>query len=131
MGTHLYVCGPPRMIEGVSAAAEAAHWPISRVHHEAFQLEAIETGPRFVIAAVRSNQVIEVPEEIPTLQALENAGLPVRSMCRRGFCGECVVSVLEGQPLHRDQVLDLDDRAAGERMIPCVSRAEGVLKLDL
>jgi vanillate O-demethylase ferredoxin subunit len=33
--------------------------------------------------------------------------------------------VMEGLPDHRDNVLDAEDRAAGKRFIPCVSRCGG------
>ena len=35
-GAHLYVCGPPRLIEATLAAAKADGWPASRVHREFF-----------------------------------------------------------------------------------------------
>ncbi|MGZ2506045.1 hypothetical protein [Rhizobium leguminosarum] len=35
----------------------------------------------------------------------------------------------KGQPIHRDAVLSKDARS--NRFIPCVSRAMGVLRLDL
>jgi hypothetical protein len=36
-----------------------------------------------------------------------------------------------GKPLHRDEVLDADERAAGDQMLVCVSRGEGHVSLDV
>ena len=52
--------------------------------------------------------------------------------CRRGDCGICQVTVLEGEPDHRDFVLSEAERAAGNVMQICVSRARSPrLVLDL
>lgn len=131
MGTHLYACGPHAMIQSVREAAEAAFWPAARVHHEAFAVPALDAGPSFTINARRSSVIVEVPAGATALEALEGAGVPARSLCRRGFCGECAVKVLDGKPMHRDEVLDVDERAAGDQMLVCVSRGEGYVSLDV
>jgi ferredoxin len=66
------------------------------------------------------------------LEALENAGLPVASLCRGGACGECLTAVLEGAPDHRDHVLTDEEKSGGRLVMPCVSRAKTpYLTLDL
>ncbi|TGN65068.1 oxidoreductase [Nocardioides eburneiflavus] len=131
MGTHLYVCGPEGMIDSVLGAARDAYWPSARLHHEAFALPALNAGPPFTINARRSAVTVDVPAGVTALEALEGAGVPARNLCRRGFCGECATKVLDGKPLHRDEVLDADERKSGDQMLVCVSRAQGHVSLDL
>ncbi|ADI12888.1 iron-sulfur oxidoreductase beta subunit [Streptomyces bingchenggensis BCW-1] len=66
------------------------------------------------------------------LSALRAAGIDVPFSCTEGICGTCETEVLEGEPDHRDSVLSAEERAAGETMMLCVSRARGPrLVLDL
>jgi len=52
--------------------------------------------------------------------------------CQRGDCGICQTDVISGTPDHRDVVLSEADKAAGEVMQICVSRAKSKrLVLDL
>jgi ferredoxin-NADP reductase len=131
MGTHLYVCGPQAMIDAVLTAASDAFWPRSRIHYEAFELAELDPGSPFTIAAERTGVSVEVASGVSALEALEEAGVVTKSLCRRGFCGECRTHVLAGRPVHRDEVLDEDDRERGEEILICVSRAEGELRLDI
>jgi dimethylamine monooxygenase subunit B len=124
LGTELYVCGPLGLIDAVTAAARAAHWPASRVHGEAFGAAA--DGPRapfrVILAAGRQ---VAVGEQETLLEALERAGLPVPSQCRGGVCGECRTPVTRGAIDHRDLVLSAPEKASGRWIMPCVSRAAG------
>jgi dimethylamine monooxygenase subunit B len=124
LGTELYVCGPLGLIDAVTAAARAAHWPASRVHGEAFGAAA--DGPRapfrVILAAGRQ---VAVGEQETLLEALERAGLPVPSQCRGGVCGECRTPVTRGAVDHRDLVLSAPEKASGRWIMPCVSRAAG------
>jgi ferredoxin len=54
---------------------------------------------------------------------VEEAGISVLSSCGEGTCGTCEVPVVEGEPDHRDSVLDEDERAASDCMMICVSRS--------
>ena len=54
------------------------------------------------------------------------------SSCGEGICGTCEATVLSGEIDHRDSVLTDRQRAAGNTMMTCVSRANGDrLVLDL
>jgi dimethylamine monooxygenase subunit B len=125
LGTHLYVCGPQPMIDAVTAAARALHWPGSRVHVEAFGVA--DEGPRaaFRVVLSHSERTLHVSPEHTLLQALELAGLPVGSMCRQGVCGECRLPVAGGRIDHRDLFLSPEEKASGQWIMPCVSRAAG------
>jgi ferredoxin len=73
-----------------------------------------------------------VPPDTSILDAVRGTGLEVPSACADARCGVCETRVFEGEPDHRDGVLTGEERAVGETMMICVSRAKGAwLVLDL
>jgi len=132
LGTQLYVCGPLGMIDAVTAAARALHWPDGRISFEAFG--AADEGPRapFRASLTESGRRVEVSATETLLEALEREGLHVPSMCRQGICGECRTPVRSGRVDHRDLVLSAAEKAGGQWVMPCVSRAaDSELELPL
>jgi len=119
----VYCCGPAPLL----AAAEAAcrHWPPHSLRVERFAPK--EHGPvrdePFEIELARSGRTLTVPRGTSVLDALRAAGTDVLSSCRQGTCGTCETPVLRGVPEHRDSILADHERAAGDCMFPCVSRA--------
>ncbi|GAA3732884.1 ferredoxin [Spinactinospora alkalitolerans] len=112
----LRVTGKVEAADGVVAAAE----------------EAGTGGRRFDVELRRSGTTLTVGSDRSLLQVLGEAGVHVLSSCRQGLCGTCETAVLSGVPDHRDSILDEDDRAAGDCMFVCVSRARSErLVLDL
>ncbi|WP_350310780.1 2Fe-2S iron-sulfur cluster-binding protein [Amycolatopsis sp. RTGN1] len=66
------------------------------------------------------------------LEAVEEAGVPVMNSCEEGICGTCETAVLSGAIDDRNSALDDEERAAGDTMMICVSRAKSDrLVLDL
>lgn len=128
-GQHLYYCGPPGFMTAVRAAA--ASWPTGTVHFEAFQLPADENfAPApFSLELRSSGRTLLVPKDLSALQVLQDAGVALKSSCENGVCGSCECGFVSGQPIHRDAVLTED--AKSQRFIPCVSRAQGAIVLDL
>jgi dimethylamine monooxygenase subunit B len=124
LGTHVYVCGPGGMIEGVIAAARAAGWPDSHIHWERFT--APPAGKPFEVTLSRSGKRVSVPPEMSLLEAIEAAGVDAPFLCRGGACGQCETTVLalDGTLLHHDVYLSDAQKAAGDRIMPCVSRAD-------
>ncbi|MFE2374211.1 PDR/VanB family oxidoreductase [Streptomyces sp. NPDC059398] len=114
-GALVYCCGPAPML----AAAEAA-FPAGQLRMERFQPVARSFGPDTAFDAVcsRSGRTVRVPEDESLLDALNQAGFPVPSGCREGVCGSCELTVLDGEPEHRDDI-----GAPAGRMYACVSRA--------
>lgn len=132
MGTHLYVCGPAGFMEAVLASARALGWPEGRLHSEPFGVAKLDPGQPFQAELVRSGRSLSVPAGVSLLEALENSGIEVPNMCRRGVCGECVLPVLRGTPQHRDLFLTESEKAENKTMMCCVSRStETTLELDL
>lgn len=129
-GTHVYICGPESLIDGVCAAARALGWPDDAVHYEAFAAPA--PGNPFRVELAQSGRVLEVGSDTSLLEALESAEVAVPNLCRGGVCGQCVTGVLAGSIEHRDAFLSAADKARNDCIMPCVSRAAGDhLKLDL
>lgn len=128
-GTQVYCCGPAGFMEAVRQAA--ASWPEDAVRFEAFQPlfdEGFAPEP-FEIVLRSTGASLLVPAERTALDILREAGIELPSSCEIGVCGSCECGYLEGAPIHRDVVLS--PRARRERFIPCVSRAAGVIQLDL
>ncbi|MFG3257163.1 PDR/VanB family oxidoreductase [Streptomyces sp. NPDC048172] len=123
-GALVYCCGPAAMLD----AAEAA-FPAGRLHAERFQPVARTFPPAtaFEAECARSGSTVQVPADESLLDALAHAGHPLPSGCREGVCGSCELTVLDGEPEHRDDI-----GAPEGRIYPCVSRALGPrLVLDL
>jgi ferredoxin len=92
-----------------------------RVHLESFGALG---GESFRVKLSRSGREIPIGEHESMLEALENASVEMPSLCRGGACGECLSTVLDGIPDHRDHFLTADEKAEGRLVMPCVSRAK-------
>jgi ferredoxin len=132
LGTHLYVCGPARMIDWAVELAHEAGWPDQSIHQERFIAPA--TGDPYAVRLARSALDVIVGAHQSMLEAIEAAGVQAPYFCRGGACGRCETTVLDadGALLHADHFLTDADRASGKKIMLCVSRFEGArLVLDL
>lgn len=132
--TLIYCCGPAGLIDAVEQHCKS--WPARSLQVERFSAKVREPLERpdgeIEVVCSRSQVTVVVSPEETILQALENGGVDVLSSCTYGVCGSCITPVLEGIPDHRDSVLTDEERAAGNVMTVCVSRARGRrLVLDL
>lgn len=131
----IYCCGPTPMMEAVSAAT--VELGTGRVHFEWFNAPVQDAGTRgddreIEIVLQRSGKSFTVAPGESVLSAIEAAGVAHPFSCREGACRTCETTVLEGEPDHRDFVLSDEERATGNTMMVCVSRAKGdKLVLDL
>lgn len=121
----LYACGPAGLLDAIEVATQ--DWPAGTVHMERFKAQTQDNSANssFELVLSSSGQSVQVQAAETPLEALERIGIDHPFSCREGLCGTCEVEVIEGWPDHRDNVLDTDDRAAGKRFIPCVSRCSG------
>jgi ferredoxin-NADP reductase len=121
----IYCCGPEPLLAAVTATRAA--------HVERFTPVADTGDSRPIeVELARSGRTVLVPAGCSVLAAVEAAGVAVLSSCREGTCGTCETDVLAGVPDHRDGLLTDAERAAGDTMLICVSRAAGDrLVLDL
>lgn len=133
---HVYTCGPSPFMELVERIAET-YVPAERVHLERFEAasapqsadNALET---FDVKVASTGQMVRVEKGVSIVAALATIGVDVDTSCAEGVCGTCVVDVLEGDPLHRDQCLSKKERASGKVICSCVSRSRSpLLILDL
>ncbi|MDI9333253.1 MAG: 2Fe-2S iron-sulfur cluster binding domain-containing protein [Cytophagales bacterium] len=86
----------------------------------------------FQVVLERTGQTLDIPADASILEVLELEGIAVASSCQQGVCGTCETRVLAGEIDHRDSVLSNFEKAQGQSMMICCSRAKGAsLTLDL
>ncbi len=132
LGTHLYVCGPEGMINGVLTTARQLGWPEQNLHSERFL--APPPGKPFRAVLKKSGKTIEVASHQSILEAVEAAGIDAPFLCRGGACGQCETGVIscDGTLEHNDHYLEPEDKASGRKIMICVSRLKGrEIVLDL
>lgn len=132
LGSHVYVCGPKPMIDWALRTATLAGWPAENVHSEQFTAPPI--GKPFVVRLKRSAREISVGGHQSILEALEQNGIDAPFLCRGGACGQCETGVgaCDGFIEHNDHYLTEAEKAAGRKIMICVSRISGQsITLDL
>lgn len=133
--TLVYCCGPEGLLTAVEDACKT--WPPDTLHIERFSAKAIEEPSpgaleTFEVECQRSGVTLTVPPDKSIYQACEEAGVDVLGSCMEGVCGTCECDVLEGEPDHRDSVLNDAEKARNDVMMTCVSRSRSErLVLDL
>lgn len=130
---HIYVCGPKGMIEAVQSQALDCGFVREQIHFELFASPASQSGDAtFEIELASSGKTYTVPVGKTIIEVLEAADEAPVYDCSRGDCGICQTGVISGEIDHRDVVLSDAEKAAGDVMQICVSRAKGEkLVLDL
>lgn len=132
-GTHLYYCGPSGFMAAVAGAAR--HWPDGTVHFEFFNAPAAppaeaRVNAPFKIKLKSTGATLDVPADKSIVQVLRDNGIAIDTSCEEGYCGTCLTRYLEGEPEHRDSVLDDKDRT--QYLMVCCARARSpLLVLDL
>ncbi|MFF5142255.1 PDR/VanB family oxidoreductase [Streptomyces sp. NPDC013157] len=138
--TAVYVCGPDGFMTHVVAEATAAGWHPGQLHTERFAPTAppsAEAGDRdrdgdgakagvaaeFTVRIASTGTGYRVPADRTIAEVLTAHGVEVELSCEQGICGACLTPVLSGEPDHRDEVQTPDERAAGDRITICCSRA--------
>jgi len=122
----LYVCGPKVMLDAVLAQTQARGWTHDRVHFELFTTPVVEEGDHpFEVELAQSGQRFTVPADQSILDCLIEHGCDPMFDCKRGECGVCATPVIDGEIDHRDYVLTAREKAEGNVMQICISRAKG------
>jgi len=128
--THIYVCGPVRMINSVRELGEINNWSDEQIHYESFGTQTSTDIKEIQIYLEKSHQSISIPANKSILDCLLEENIDVPHQCKRGECGMCTTTVLDGQADHHDLCLSQSERK--HSMCLCVSRAKSnYLKLDL
>ncbi|CAB3659508.1 oxidoreductase [Achromobacter marplatensis] len=130
---HLYVCGPKGLIDAVIHEARARHWPDAHIHFELFVTAAPQAGDQpFEVELRQSGRTLTIPADKTIVDVMEEEGCDPMFDCKRGECGVCQATVLEGEPDHRDYYLSDTEKASGKIIQICISRAKSArLVLDL
>ena len=134
-GTHLYYCGPPGMM--TAARQASAHWQPGTVHYELFAKAADadeasdqEIDREFRITLTSTGETFVVADYQTIVDVLRENGYSIDTSCEDGYCGTCLTRYVAGEPEHRDEVLDDEDRE--EYVMICCARSKTPeLVLDL
>jgi ferredoxin-NADP reductase len=132
-GAQVCACGPARLLDALALACAARPDLTLTVEHFAADaaLDPSREHP-FTVELADSGLTLTVPADRTLLQCLRGAGIDLPSDCEEGLCGTCEVGVIEGAIDHRDRALGAAEKARGDRMLACCSRAAGDrLKLRL
>ena len=131
-GPRVYACGPAPLLAAVERVCDS--WPAHTLRMERFTSDAATRPARstpFEVVLAQSGATVTVTPDMSVLDALTRAGVEVLSSCRRGVCGTCETTVLEGRPDHRDTLLG-EEAETADCMYVCVSRSrDDRLVLDL
>jgi MOSC domain-containing protein YiiM/ferredoxin-NADP reductase len=125
--THIYCCGPQRLMDEVKRIARLFGIDDRNLHFEAFQVDA--SGDPFTADLRRSNKNVQIAGHQALLGVLRDCGLDVDSSCEVGNCGTCRVDVLDGRVDHRGT--GLTEWEKQNSMLSCVSRGIGNIVLDI
>jgi ferredoxin-NADP reductase/predicted pyridoxine 5'-phosphate oxidase superfamily flavin-nucleotide-binding protein len=120
--SHVYICGPVRMIQSAIEKAANNNWLKNHIHFESFG-NAIQKNDQAVeVKLKKSGQVIVIDPKESLLDGLIAAKVIVPFECKRGECGMCVTEYVEGIADHRDTFLTEDEKE--HSLCICVSRAK-------
>ena len=137
-GAAVYCCGPEPLLRAVEQRQPTRR--AGSLHVERFRPRDPDAGGAstggdgdgFAVVLNSSGMTVRVAPGQSILTALTTAGIDVPSSCQEGTCASCETGVIEGEVEHRDSVLTDEERAAGQTMMLCVSRARSPrLVLDL
>jgi MOSC domain-containing protein YiiM/ferredoxin-NADP reductase len=127
--SHVFTCGPERMISSVIAVAKDAGMAEDEVFYETFTTDT--TGDPFtvdIVSAIRTTR-LNVGSEQSLLGVMRAAGLEVASSCETGSCGTCRIGLKSGKVVHRGKVLTTEEQE--KEMLCCVSRGDGHIVVEL
>lgn len=118
----IYACGPATMLNEIEAAVSVR--PDLALYSERFSAEAPSaTGGGFEITIASDGSRLVVPEGRTILEVLRANGYNPDTSCEGGVCGTCRVAVKSGEIEHQDYFLSDAEKAAGDCIMICVSRA--------
>ncbi|CAI9121604.1 PDR/VanB family oxidoreductase [Brytella acorum] len=121
--SHVYCCGPARMMDDFDAAFGVL--PQFQRHREHFAAVAAPAkGGNFEVVLARTGCTVQVGEGQTILEAVRAAGVSAIFSCAEGVCGMCETRLIEGVADHRDSVMTAEEQARGETMMICCSGAK-------
>jgi len=121
--THVFMCGPMRMINTLRDLGKTFGWNPEQIHFESFGASTFTNNSEITVTLKKSAQVVVVQPKQTILDALTAANVSIPYDCKRGECGMCSTEVIAGETDHRDVCLSKEQRK--HNMCVCVSRAKG------
>jgi ferredoxin-NADP reductase len=125
--SHIYTCGPQRLMDAVQSTAKKFNIPKASIHIEQFTVTT--SGDPFIAELRQSKKVVEVGATQTLLDVLRDTGMDIDSSCEVGNCGTCRVDVCSGRVQHKGTALMEEEKEGA--MLSCVSRGIGRIVLDL
>ena len=139
------ICGPQPMMEAMTTLLTSIGVPTPQIRFEVFQA-AIAASSRVGIPATapagprtgddchdisfeRSGHQTRMSGSQTLLEAAEDCGADIPSLCRAGVCGTCRTRVISGETSCTSTILNDQDRAAGY-VLACVTQVASACKVD-
>lgn len=122
--TRISCCGPEGLLHAFEDAVR--DWNEGQVHLERFVAPPPVVDPSarsYTLVLKRSGIEIDVAAGQSMLDALADHGIDLPSSCGGGICGVCRVTWLEGEPIHRDRILQPPERESA--LMACVAQSAG------
>lgn len=127
--SHLYFCGPDRMMEAAKQVVQDCAIPDDEVHYEAFAAD-VSGDPFDAQITNRGGKIISVAEDESLLEALRRElADDIPSSCEVGNCGTCKLAVKDGRVHHRGTALTAEEKTTS--MLSCVSRGIGRITIEI
>lgn len=119
----VYACGPQKLLTGLKQQAQLLEVDPQQIQLEQFGASKQAHDGSISLELARSGKVVEVSAEQTLLDAIIESGIDIPNSCKSGVCKSCAVTVLDGEPDHRDQCLTQNEQQVQKQICPCVSRS--------
>ena len=98
-GLPVYLCGPDLMMSAAISCLHSLGVGNTQIHTESFGGQAMrdDTLQAATIVFTRSNKSSYIAAGQTLLDAAEEQGVPIESLCRTGTCGTCKVKLVSGE----------------------------------
>ena len=126
----VFACGSSGFVQAATSSCEFRKLPLIS---EAFTPPQAQTSntesTQHDVFLRRSNLHLQLSNQSPLLEQLENAGVSVPSGCRQGICNTC--TCVRNSGTTADAFSGVVDNEPSQIIKLCVSRAAGNIELDL
>lgn len=121
--TVFYACGPQKLLGALKDAAVDAGIDDNRLRFEQFSNTPHLNDKPLAVELLKTGRTIQVAADQSLLDAILESGAEIPHSCRSGVCKSCAVTVITGEPDHRDSCLTDVERKVHKQICPCVSRS--------
>jgi ferredoxin-NADP reductase/mono/diheme cytochrome c family protein len=131
-----FLCGPEPFMNDTATALEELGVDRKQIKQERFggpkiiPAPAVDQPPVGVAEFLRSAIKCDILPGLTVLEVAEKSGIAIPYSCRLGQCGTCATKLTEGTVRMESEVGLSDELKAQGYVLPCVSRAQGDIKLD-